>query len=52
MKKLASAIILIFILLFFIVSTALGLWFLQGGDLSDIKNGCYNSNGCEEEQYP
>lgn len=31
---------------FIIIANVLGLWFLMGGDLSDLINGCFNANGC------
>ncbi|WP_158211636.1 hypothetical protein [Alkalihalobacterium alkalinitrilicum] len=47
MKKTLDTIIGILYILFFIFTTALGLWFMQGGDLRDLKDGCYQSSGCE-----
>lgn len=46
-KKIYETTLVILFILFCLVSTATGLWFLEGGDLRDLPNGCYNSNGCE-----
>lgn len=32
---------------FIIVLNVLGLWFLMGGNLSDLLNNCFNSEGCK-----
>ncbi len=48
MKKAINTVITIIILIGFVALMALGLWFLQGGDLRDIPKGCYNSQGCDQ----
>lgn len=45
-EKILVVVVPTFILIGFVISMALGLWFLQGGDLRDIPKGCYNSQGC------
>jgi len=40
-------VIVVLFLVFIIVANVLGLWFLTGGDLSEIINGCFDANGCE-----
>jgi len=34
-----------FVLLIILLNVT-GLWFLQGGDLSDLLNGCFDARGC------
>lgn len=40
-------VIAVLIFGFIIITNVIGLWFLMGGDLSDLFNGCFNANGCE-----
>jgi hypothetical protein len=46
LKKMYETTIVILFLLFCLISIAFGLWFLQGGDIRDIQNGCFNAGGC------
>lgn len=39
-------IIFVLFLVFIIVANVLGLWFLMGGDLSELINGCVDAKGC------
>lgn len=50
MKERIDLAIGFFVIIFLIVSTSVGLWFFQGGDLRDLKNGCYHADGCEADE--
>lgn len=42
-----NKIIPVLFIVFLIIVNALGLWFLMGGDLSELLNGCFDAKGCK-----
>lgn len=45
-EKVKDSLIAVLFIGFIIVTNVLGLWFLMGGDLLDLMNGCFNAKGC------